>query len=359
MDNIFLTKLMKNDPKVRPHFKGCFPRDWLPAKLEQKSLYVVNLSKAGTRGTHWVLLSVMSDEYSAYICSMGSPPTHQNIIDSLYSVSSTVVYSDFRNQQLMSSVCGFHCVFVAAMLSRGHRLLDIMTRMYENSQYINDNSVCEIIQSAHDIKETIPIFDWDFILTGRGVSSLKSTLSPSDKKRMDGIGIVGSSREDAQFPSMAAEKSKASRKRKQENPKKKTPEGRTKKKIKANEKKKENSVWKREKKDQRGSKTIKNAGKKRTKETFGSNNAQNSSSALSGKADLVNEMKSYGKTSEEFQRMLINFEKRLNFINDPDTLKVVKFLLYLVVKERRSRYCDQLRFAHHLDECNSSRSFPC
>ena len=166
MDTKTLIDLMLDDNQIARFFRGVFPRNFLPRKLRKDSLYVINLSASNSKdnGSHWVLLSTLeAPRYSSYICSMGKKPTHKNVLDSLFSLSDTVIYNDFKNQGDFATTCGLHVIFCAAMLSRGHSLLKIMTEFYRNSTYINDRAVTEIITSCFDIKTRIPINNWDFI----------------------------------------------------------------------------------------------------------------------------------------------------------------------------------------------------
>ena len=155
MDTITLTKLMNNDKKARKYFKGCMPRDFLPKKLEDKSLYVINLAAStgpNSEGTHWVLISTLDNDFSAYICSLGTPPTHAHVIDSLFSVKDRVVWSDFKNQG-ESTVCSYHVLFTASMLARNHKIVDVMTDFYTDESYINDCAVTEILCEVNLLKE--------------------------------------------------------------------------------------------------------------------------------------------------------------------------------------------------------------
>ena len=165
MDTETLIKLMHSDIKTKPYFQGCMPRNFLPSKLKKNSLYVINLSTsyALDNGTHWVLISTLDPNYSAYICSLGQPPIHKDVIDSLSSHGKSIVYNDFQNQHSLSTVCSFHVLFTASMLSRGHSLIDIMTKFFKNGQYINDLAVTEIISQAHDLPPITSIFDWEYM----------------------------------------------------------------------------------------------------------------------------------------------------------------------------------------------------
>ena len=157
---------MLDDVEIARYFRGVFPRNFLPKKLRKDSLYVINLSASNSRdnGSHWVLLSTLeAPGYSSYICSLGKKPIHKNVLDSLFSLSDTIIYNDFKNQSDLATTCGLHVIFCAAMLSRGHSLLKIMTEFYRNFAYINDRAVTQIITNSFDIKTKIPINDWDFI----------------------------------------------------------------------------------------------------------------------------------------------------------------------------------------------------
>ena len=139
MDTIALTNFMRRDEKTNRFFKGVMPRDFLPAQLEKKGLYVINLATSTdpSGGTHWVLISTLSDFFSAYVCSLGTKPIHKNVLDSLFSVNDIIVYNDFKNQGDLATTCAWHTIWTSAMLARGHNLLSIMTDFYTNQQYLN------------------------------------------------------------------------------------------------------------------------------------------------------------------------------------------------------------------------------
>ena len=161
MDTRSLTYFMSKDKQISKFFKGVMPRDYLPKTLESNSLYVINSQTSQMPGRHWILLSTLSKYYSAYICSLGQKPIHDHVVNSLRTANERVVYNDFKNQGDLSTVCGWHVIWTAGMLARGHDLLDLMTKFYTNQQYINDHAIVEIICTHFAVKEIIPIYDWD------------------------------------------------------------------------------------------------------------------------------------------------------------------------------------------------------
>ena len=165
MDTYTLSNFMKRDVKTSKFFRGVYPSDLLPKQLKRESLYVINLSPSGTEGSHWVLLSTIHPDYSAYICSLGMKPSLKNVLDSLFSVSNVIVYNDYKNQDSLATTCGWHVIFTASMLSRGHDLADVMSNFYTESPYINDNAVLEIISTNFNVKELVPTSDWNFIFS--------------------------------------------------------------------------------------------------------------------------------------------------------------------------------------------------
>ena len=281
MDTNTLNKLMRKDEKTARLFKGTMARDLLPPRLEMNSMYVINLSTSTdpSGGSHWVLLHV-SEKYSAFICSLGSKPVHKNVIDSLYSVNDTIVYNDFKNQGLTSTVCAWHCIFTAAMLARGHDLLDIMTQFYTNQPFINDNACVEIICTQHQIEELVPISDWNFIFgqTNQIVNQMDKNLGGNGKSPISS----GSNLKNEEFQKLDEEKNSKAKSRKQEKPKK----------INPNRREKESSKrWPAKKAVQKMQKDVK---------TLQSTHPKKSTSVVSAKAQLMDQIKNSNDEDESF-----------------------------------------------------------
>ena len=327
MDTQTLNDFMMNDKKIKKYFKGVMPRNYLPNILEKKSLYCINLSASYDQdgGSHWVLISSISPNFTAYICSYGRPPIHEDIINKLFSLGNMVIYNDFRNQGITSTTCGWHAIWVAAMLSRDHSLLDIMTKFYTNSTYINDNCVLEIISAAHGVRETIPISDWNFIFKnhpgrykgGRLMEDLYGGVHSRSNKLNEEFQIMDDE-----------ENKKTEGKRKQINPQKKKNTEKNTKKVEGREITNKN-ITKNKKKTTPGNK------KQNLNQTIKLIKTKDSDRIISAKVDLMEEIKSYHESENNICPVLSNFEKKIDMFKNPDTIKLIRFLLYLIVKEKR------------------------
>ena len=114
---------------------------------------------------------------------------------------------------------------------------------------------------------------------------------------------------------MDGEKNKKARKRKQENPKKLT-------------------INKTIKKTARGSIKEKAKQKETTVKTVKSSNTKNSNSLISAKVNLIEQIKDPlgGKFEDAFEK----FEKSLGFYHNIHTYNLIRFLIYCLIKERKS-----------------------
>lgn len=346
MDTNTLSELMSKDIEINKYFKGVYPRDFLPYPLEKKSLYCINLSKSTDRdnGSHWVLISSVFPDYTAYVCSLGNPPVHDDVIDKLFSLNLPVVYNNFRNQGVISTVCGWHVVFTAAMISRGHNLLDIMTKFFTNSPYINDRCVVEILSCAHNIDQLVPISDWGFIFDKKRLpKNLKDFMA-------DGFGEVHSEQYklNEKFSKMDVETTGPSKpsKRKQKDPKKKTDtakRGSKTQKEKDATKRGSNQVVKQQKTKER---------KEANDQVIKPSQAKNTAQAISAKAELIEDVNQYKKTVKNFNSILENFGKRLDVFTSKENVKLIRFLLYLIIKEKRE--CQKKRFTRACHCCGHS-----
>ena len=295
---------MSKDEHIPRYFRGVMPRDYLPERLKPRSLYVINSEESHSIGKHWILLSTMSSCYSAYICSFGQKPIYKHVIDSLRTVNKKVVYNDFKNQGDFSTVCGWHVIWTAGMLSRGHDLLDLMTKFYTNQDYINDHAILEIISCHFKIEELIPVYDWDFVMS---IDSME--------KGYGKIG-AGSSQLNDGLQTMDGKKNTKARARKQKNPQKIIgSEGRTEEK----------------KAKRRSKKAIK---KDESRQALKPIKTKNPDTDVSAKIDLIEYVKSF-ENDLSFHKILRDFEKSLSIFKDDTTIKIIRFLLYLVVKEKK------------------------
>ena len=380
MDTETLIKIINLDLRSRSRFRGVWPCDLLPKQLEKGGLYIINLSDSRSKGTHWVTLKGggrgqggkkeaedILKESSLYICSLGGKPEHENVIESLYSVSNTIIWSNFRNQQCFSSVCGIYCILTIALLSRDYSLTEIMTEIYTNSQYKNDLAVTEIVSYCFGLERLIPIVDYDFLLD-LGLNGGGSQRLSEKNRLMDGkksFRAIESTQINEGLSSMDDKKNSQAGKRKQKKPIKNCQNHEVPKRRKKNQEK--NAKMK----ETDGQRATKGQGKKRewvidqesqerqkNGQIIGHDHAQDSVGIVSRKVDLMNKLAKYRQYDDAFKKMLINFEKRLDFIHDKNSLRIINFLLYLIVKEKKARWMDRCRHGKCFNESDASCLFP-
>ena len=346
MDTETLIKFMNFDYQTKAHFRGCMPRDFLPIQLKPCSFYVINLSASYSNdsGSHWVLISTMHSDICAYICSLGQKPIHKNVIKSLNSHGSKIIYNDFKNQHEVSTVCGFHVIFTAAMISRGHSLLNIMTQFFTNESYINDHAIVEIISSAHKIKTLVPVFDWNFIVSFESEKKGdRNLISNKMVSYQDGKGkkiIIRQHSLNEKLQKLDGEENQKTGESTNQFQVRKTntTKGRSKKEIT-------------EKKEQNGDGIIKkrggekSEGGKKDRERLSKNNiktikftqTKDSNSIISTKVELRKIVERMKEKEQKYDKMIEKIQKKLELLHDLDGVRMVKFLLYVMIKERKMR----------------------
>ena len=161
-------------------FKGVYMSNEL-SKLtpEQGCCYIVNLGSSnkpnedGSVGTHWVCISNMPLASIQYIDSFGAPPNEAilkflrrarmrvptlKMANDGYRAKTDhrrdkiqpkrIVYNTMQVQDLDSSACGYFCVYVAKMLIKGRRLIDVIMDMNPFKTWLNDTLVKRIRESG-------------------------------------------------------------------------------------------------------------------------------------------------------------------------------------------------------------------
>lgn len=97
-------------------FKGVFPCDRLPKKLNLPAALVNNLSPSNNGGSHWVGLFI-NKQGGAYFDSYGYPPSNPYINYFIRMHSKKLAFNRKQLQHLSSRKCGkFVCVFVLSQM---------------------------------------------------------------------------------------------------------------------------------------------------------------------------------------------------------------------------------------------------
>lgn len=98
-----------------PFYGGCFSKDVLPMKLQNK-FYIVNLANNNKPGTHWVLLYNVSPTIVIYFDPMGVPYAPTEVVLRMKETKKHMQYSIYDVQAFKSESCGYYCCYVADKL---------------------------------------------------------------------------------------------------------------------------------------------------------------------------------------------------------------------------------------------------
>ena len=161
-----IERILREDPISDFFFEGVFPKDLLPNPLTMGKLYIINLDTSVQPGSHWCLLSTLhSPTFTEYFDSFGVAPPDE-IIPIMLKAGETIFFSDLQLQSIISAVCGQFVIVVAMMLSRGWKLLEIISHFsfLPAVPLINDAYVKNVISAFMDESDRpLPFLHPDFM----------------------------------------------------------------------------------------------------------------------------------------------------------------------------------------------------
>lgn len=152
LSNVYIYSVLKNKLNVRS-FDDVYSADNVPEKLlkqkrkRQKSC-VVNLSKAGDKGTHFIVLSIEADAITIYD-SLSLPlkqfsPSLYNALKKSGKSIKRAIKKPIQNMD--SSFCGFYCIYFVLSLARDQfPSRDDVLKFVNQPAYVNDKIVMDNI----------------------------------------------------------------------------------------------------------------------------------------------------------------------------------------------------------------------
>ena len=146
MNNREIVALLTRDPRARRVFRGVFPRDKLPHRV-QLGAYIINTDHSQGPGKHWVCVWFDGQGEAEYFDSFGLPPTLEPVLRFIQRNSRRFRYSDRLCQNLLSSACGFYVMYYVLMKSRGARLSRVQQVFNPYQLRANDNRVRSLVKN--------------------------------------------------------------------------------------------------------------------------------------------------------------------------------------------------------------------
>ena len=115
-----LTQRLLNDPYARRTFRGVFPRDRLPLRVNTRrpSAYVINTDRQEGPGEHWAVVWFDGRGRGEYFDSFGLPAVYRDIEDFILRHCQSYLYNQRVLQDPLSSTCGLYCMYYVARIAQ-------------------------------------------------------------------------------------------------------------------------------------------------------------------------------------------------------------------------------------------------
>lgn len=129
MNSAQLDAILKTIRATRGKFIGVFPSDKIPPIKNTKFPYcmVVNTTKEGTRGEHWIACYVVNKRRIEYFDSLGECP-NQDLSSYLKKYNQVLINKD-QIQMPFSDACGHFCIYFLASRCSGVPYCQVMSTL--------------------------------------------------------------------------------------------------------------------------------------------------------------------------------------------------------------------------------------
>lgn len=127
-----------------PHYKGCFPNDYVRRhKPDRLEYLVLNLQNSNQGGSHWVAIVNRPDcKNIEYYDSFGLPPT-EDVAKYMLKSGKTVLYNSNQVQGINSSACGFFASYFIIQRSYNISPYEVVYHFDLNDMDYNEYSLAK------------------------------------------------------------------------------------------------------------------------------------------------------------------------------------------------------------------------
>lgn len=117
------------------------PCDRLPSQFTLPFCGIINYSKAGDAGTHWVSLTIMSDGTAFFMDSYGLYPQVPEIQHFIRMYSKRLIWNKQQLQRINSRICGLYALIsIYFLINRNSTFGDFISQFTKNL-FLNDKIV--------------------------------------------------------------------------------------------------------------------------------------------------------------------------------------------------------------------------
>ena len=138
LSTIQLYKSLKKDEFCRIIFKGVFPRDHLPNKIQYSTAFIINTHPSYKRGEHWLAVYYDDKGKCTFFDSFGLHPSFYRLEGFLNKTSNEWEYNKQQLQSVSSMACGYYCIYFILLVCRSFKLKDIIDLFSKKDFDLND-----------------------------------------------------------------------------------------------------------------------------------------------------------------------------------------------------------------------------
>lgn len=144
--------------KHNKFYGGCFSKDLVKKNCKEGYFYILNMDKENSRGTHWIMLSLVDKHNNFYYDSFSvpSPLCVQRFLSQQKKPYLTNPY--YQNEQCINSItCGFFCAYMAILQTNiglsPQDCIDFFKGDTKNNEDIIQEFAKEILKRLKSVKE--------------------------------------------------------------------------------------------------------------------------------------------------------------------------------------------------------------
>ena len=145
LNSLEIRKLLLRDYYAKQIFKGVLSRDQLLSKVKYPSAYVVNTKPISHPGEHWFAIYYNEDKEATFFDSYGQHPSYYKMVPYLNKTSVSWTFNNTQIQGILSSTCGYYCIYFILLMSRGLCLEDIVKEFNKQDFDLNDFKISLLI----------------------------------------------------------------------------------------------------------------------------------------------------------------------------------------------------------------------
>ena len=138
MNSQQVVQCLLKDGYTRTAFQGVFSVDNLPLKVYYPCAIVVNTDTSEGVGEHWTSIYINCFAEGVYFDSFGLGPRHPAVLGFLASHTIKWSYVDVQIQNVLSTACGFFCIYFLHKLCRGATVPQFLRPFARLHLYQND-----------------------------------------------------------------------------------------------------------------------------------------------------------------------------------------------------------------------------